>query len=541
LNKKKSILYKHIGNITHLYELRKEEMMNIKLLSYMCACSLVVAMLMFTACATTNRTTEIISTENFNSVEEITKLNDEITTARQAQVNALSPDTFAKAEKYYTAAKSSMENGYELSTIKKYIDKSRAALIQAKNSAEIAKETIPDVIEGRKTARAAGATKLGNDYTHVENLFLQLTRAVEKEDLSYAQKYKSKVLDGYWDLELRAIKESTIGETRKLIEAAREAGAPEILPNLYMQAEAKLNQTDQFISNNPYEKKTMAKMGDEALFLAKRTNILTRQAKTIEEMEPEDIALWMEDIIYQITEQMGAPDMRNQKFDTQVKNITGYAKNLNSERQILQDKVKSHQAQINAQKKRIVKLEAIAKEQQSASEKLAAERQAAERRLKVQERFNHLFEEVDSMFDMDEAEVYKEENKCVIRLRGIRFPVGQAVIMPENYDLLSKVQQAINKFIDPRVTIEGHTDSTGSNDVNELLSQQRAESVRQYLVGNGIVRDDIVVAVGYGSVRPLATNATEEGRAINRRIDVIVTPNQEAVQSHESAAKAEIN
>lgn len=515
--------------------------MNIKHLFYMCACSLVVAMPMFTACVTTNRTTEIISTENFNSVEEITKLNDEITTARQAQVNALSPDTFAKAEKYYTAAKSGMENGYELSTIKEYIDKSRAALIQAKNSAEIAKETIPDVIEGRKTARAAGATKLGNDYTHIENLFLQLTRAVEKEDLSYAQRYKSKVLDGYWDLELRAIKESTIGETRKLIEAAREAGAPEILPNLYMQAEAKLNQTDQFISNNPYEKKTMAKMGDEALFLAKRTNILTRQAKTIEEMEPEDIALWMEDIIYQITEQMGAPDMRNQKFDTQVKNITGYAKNLNSERQILQDKVKSHQAQINAQKKRIVKLEAIAKVQQSASEKLTADRQAAEQRLKVQERFNQLFEKVDSMFDMDEAEVYKEENKCVIRLRGIRFPVGQAVIMPENYDLLSKVQQAINKFIDPRVTIEGHTDSTGSNDVNELLSQQRAESVRQYLVGNGIVRDDIVVAVGYGSVRPLATNATEEGRAINRRIDVIVTPNQEAVQSHESAAKAEIN
>ena len=515
--------------------------MIIKHLFYMCACSFVVVMLMFSACVTTNRTTEIISTENFNSVEEITKLNDEITTARQAQVNALSPDTFAKAEKYYTAAKSSMESGYELSTVKKYIDKSRAALIQAKNTAEIAKETIPDVIEGRKTARAAGATKLGNDYTHVENLFLQLTRAVEKEDLSYAQKYKSKVLDGYWDLELRAIKESTIGETRKLIEAAREAGAPEILPNLYMQAEAKLNQTDQFISNNPYEKKTMAKMGDEALFLAKRTNILTKQAKIIEEMEPEDIALWMEDIIYQMTQQMGAPDMRNQKFDIQVKNITGYAKNLNSERQILQDKVKSHQAQINAQKKRIVKLEAIAKEQQSASEKLAAERQAAEQRLKVQERFNQLFEEVDNMFDIDEAEVYKEENKCVIRLRGIRFPVGQAVIMPENYDLLSKVQQAINKFNDPRVTIEGHTDSTGSNDVNELLSQQRAESVRQYLVGNGIVRDDIVVAVGYGSVRPLATNATEEGRAINRRIDVIVTPNIEAVQMQEPAAKAEIN
>jgi outer membrane protein OmpA-like peptidoglycan-associated protein len=119
-------------------------------------------------------------------------------------------------------------------------------------------------------------------------------------------------------------------------------------------------------------------------------------------------------------------------------------------------------------------------------------------------------------------------------LRGIRFPVGQAVIMPENYDLLSKVQQAINKFNEPSVTIEGHTDSTGSNDVNELLSQQRAESVRQYLVGNGIIQDDIVVAVGYGSARPLATNETEEGRAINRRIDVIVTPNIDSTQTQKA-------
>jgi OOP family OmpA-OmpF porin len=507
-------------------------MMDFKNSFYATIGGLISAALLFTACAT-SRTTEIISTENFNPVEDLTKLNDEIAAARQAQVNVLSPNTFAKAEKYYKDAKYYFENGYELSDVRKDIDKSRAALIQAKNTAEIAKETIPDVIEGRNTARAAGATKLGDDYTRVENSFLQLTRAVENDDIGYAQRYKSDVLDGYWELEVRAIKESTIGETRKLIEEAQKAGAPDLLPNLYMQAEAKLNQTDQFISNNPYDKKTMAKMGAEALFLAKRTLVLTKQAKIIDEMEPEKIALWMEDIIYQMTSQLGAPDMRDQKFNTQVENVTGYAKNLKNERQILQDKVKSRQAEITAQKKRIEKLETIAKQRQTASEKLEAENQETEQRLKSQQHFNQLFEEVDKLFDMDEAEVYKEENKCVIRLRGIHFPVGKAVVMPENYELLSKVQQAINKFSDPKVTIEGHTDSTGSNDVNELLSQQRAEAVRQYLVGNGIVREDIVMAVGYGSARPLATNATEEGRAINRRIDVIVTPNMDVSQAQE--------
>jgi OOP family OmpA-OmpF porin len=508
-------------------------MMDFKNSFYAAISGLIAAALLFTACAT-SRTTEIITTDDFNPVENLASLNDEIAAARQAQVNVLSPNSFTNAEKYYNNAKNYFENGYDLSDIKKDIDKSRAALIQAKNTAEMAKETIPDVIEGRNTARAAGATKLGNDYTRVENSFLQLTRAVENEDIGYAQKHKSDVLDGYWELELRAIKESTIGVTRKLIEEAQKIGAPDLLHSLYMQAEAKLNQTDQFISNNPYEKKTMAKMGAEALFLAKRTIVLTKQAKIIEEMEPEKIALWMEDIIYQMTSQLDAPDMRDQKFNTQVENMTGYAKNIKNERQILQDKVKSRQAEITAQKKRIEKLEAIAKQQQTASEKLAAENQETEQRLKSQQHFNQLFDEVDSLFDMDEAEVYKEENKCVIRLRSIHFPVGKAVVMPENYDLLSKVQQVINKFNDPKVTIEGHTDSTGSNDVNELLSQQRAEAVRQYLVGNGIIREDIVMAVGYGSARPLATNATEEGRAVNRRIDVIITPDTDTSQAQES-------
>ena len=96
--------------------------------------------------------------------------------------------------------------------------------------------------------------------------------------------------------------------------------------------------------------------------------------------------------------------------------------------------------------------------------------------------------------------------------------------MPKNYELLSIVQKSIRTFGEPGVVIEGHTDSTGSDEVNEHLSQQRAEAVRQYLVANRTLPYDRIMAVGYGSMRPLASNQTAEGRAINRRIDVIVKP-----------------
>jgi len=96
--------------------------------------------------------------------------------------------------------------------------------------------------------------------------------------------------------------------------------------------------------------------------------------------------------------------------------------------------------------------------------------------------------------------------------------------MPGTYTLLSKVQRAIRTFGEPQVVVEGHTDSTGSDEVNEHLSQQRAEAVVEYLIANKTLPSDKIMAVGFGSVRPLASNETPEGRAINRRIDVIITP-----------------
>ena len=148
----------------------------------------------------------------------------------------------------------------------------------------------------------------------------------------------------------------------------------------------------------------------------------------------------------------------------------------------------------------------------------------AKERLAAEKRFNELFTEVQNLFSPDEAEVYKKGDSLVIRLRAIQFPVGKSVIMPDNYPLISKIQQSIRTFGEPDVIIEGHTDSTGSTEVNELLSQERAESVRQYLLANKTLSNDRIVAVGYGSSKPLASNETEEGRAINRRIDVIIKP-----------------
>ena len=75
--------------------------------------------------------------------------------------------------------------------------------------------------------------------------------------------------------------------------------------------------------------------------------------------------------------------------------------------------------------------------------------------------------------------MYKQ-NELVIRLKSIQFPVGKEIIMPNNYEMLSRVQQVIRTFGEPDVVIEGHMDSTAIDEVNEHLSQKRADSVRDY-------------------------------------------------------------
>jgi outer membrane protein OmpA-like peptidoglycan-associated protein len=68
-------------------------------------------------------------------------------------------------------------------------------------------------------------------------------------------------------------------------------------------------------------------------------------------------------------------------------------------------------------------------------------------------------------------------------------------------------------------TIEGHTDSVGSERSNQILSERRANAVRDYLIANGI-SDDRLTAVGYGETRPIDSNKTRSGRANNRRVEV---------------------
>ncbi|MCK9182251.1 MAG: OmpA family protein [Fibrobacteraceae bacterium] len=107
-------------------------------------------------------------------------------------------------------------------------------------------------------------------------------------------------------------------------------------------------------------------------------------------------------------------------------------------------------------------------------------------------------------------------------LQGVSFKVGSAELIQSSLATLNKTIDGLKKNAKAKVEIEGHTSSEGGEDYNQKLSEERAQSVRNYMIQKGIDGSRIT-AVGYGYSRPKASNDTEEGRKQNRRIEVRVT------------------
>ena len=119
------------------------------------------------------------------------------------------------------------------------------------------------------------------------------------------------------------------------------------------------------------------------------------------------------------------------------------------------------------------------------------------------------------------ADVKEDERGTIITLAGgIPFKTGKADLQKVAIDRLKVVADAL-KGTQRTILVEGHTDSTGKPETNMTLSQARAETVRKYLVEDGISADQIR-AVGVGQDRPVADNKTSAGRAKNRRVEVIL-------------------
>lgn len=112
---------------------------------------------------------------------------------------------------------------------------------------------------------------------------------------------------------------------------------------------------------------------------------------------------------------------------------------------------------------------------------------------------------------------------------GILFQTGKATLSESSKDALTKFSKTLSDYPDTNVMIYGHTDNTGSDAINQPLSENRAAAVKDFLVSKGVAAKRISTQ-GFGSKSPVATNDTEAGRQQNRRVEVAITANEEMMK-----------
>lgn len=125
------------------------------------------------------------------------------------------------------------------------------------------------------------------------------------------------------------------------------------------------------------------------------------------------------------------------------------------------------------------------------------------------------------------VQVSREGNQIKLTMpENITFETNRYDLSPKAQSSLDKAAQTLATYVDTRLTIVGHTDNTGSDAINNPLSYNRAQSVANYLYARGVAQNRMSVS-GQGSRQPIASNATVEGRAQNRRVEILINPVQQ--------------
>jgi outer membrane protein OmpA-like peptidoglycan-associated protein len=140
-------------------------------------------------------------------------------------------------------------------------------------------------------------------------------------------------------------------------------------------------------------------------------------------------------------------------------------------------------------------------------------------------RMDQQIRELDEATEGTGVDVTKtpDGESILVNLPDVTFAVDSTTISPSFRSALDEVASSLLKYPDSLIDVMGHTDSTGSDQYNLDLSRRRAESVKGYLVMRGVPSARIAT-IGYGEQYPRADNTTEEGKALNRRVEIRITP-----------------
>ena len=208
----------------------------------------------------------------------------------------------------------------------------------------------------RAKALKVGADKLGEPFIKVEKQYEELTRAIENDNLSYAQKNADKVQSAFRKIEISAIKNNALGDAREMMAAAEKAKLQKIAPAAYNDAIQSLNTADAYIDQNPYAAETMDRKAAQAEFMARRLMAISESSKKIQGLEPEAAALYVESLMMRLSRALNSGDLRDKTVEGQVATLTGAAEAIEQNKRSLEARNQTYHKKITDLEQRLAAL-----------------------------------------------------------------------------------------------------------------------------------------------------------------------------------------
>ncbi|HKE02577.1 MAG TPA: OmpA family protein [Blastocatellia bacterium] len=312
---------------------------------------------------------------------------------------------------------------------------------------------------------------------------------------------------------------------RRSMDIARRAGAKEFSREEWKQAEDKLATLEQVFLTNLKDEIKFKGLARDVMRLAQvaRDRAVEREAQARVEDERQERMRRLEEARAQA-----------EAAKAEAERVKLEADRARAEAELA--KARAEAAKVDAEKAERAAAEERARREESARE---AERVQASARVETEraraetERARRAAEDAKRERDAALQKLYvslseildtkRETRGFIVNLGDVLFDTGRATLKPTAREKLSKLAGILVAYPGQlTLEIEGHTDSVGSEEMNNRLSQSRAQSVSDYLAGAGVKSERIKAVRGFGKTKPIATNDTAAGRQLNRRVEVVI-------------------
>ena len=434
---------------------------------------------------------KITQEEILTRYPQISSLDSAVTDSRAKGAELLAPDSYNKA---VDSLESAMKAAYKGQTD----DANEAAaaglkvIDQMNRDTESNRKLLSEVIAARERAIDAGVIALQSEkLAELDNELKKTSTLAEKGDLEKAKQRRPKLIEDYTQLELATLKQSTADQAKSAIANAKKQGAKKYAPKTLARAEEEMALAVSILDADRTKTDEADIQARKAKFLAEQSASITETVKDFDRRDytMEDVVLWHQSELKSINQPLGAELPFNEANEKVVLSMRNAIEQLKLAETRYQEQLQS-----------------------SEQKSLALQQEDSESKAK--------FEKVQAMFTGKEANVYRQRQNVLISAHGFQFPSGQSEIQTVNFPLMNKIIRAINIFPESRIEVTGHTDSTGTDNINQQLSQARAGNVGKFLTEVGEIAPERITTQGYGESRPVASNKTAAGRAENRRVEI---------------------